>query len=124
VRVNQARRTGFSSVITRHDGATVVNLAGELDIATAADLRQALTDAVSGDEPPRVVIHLEGVDFCDSTGLSVLISALNGAEAAGGRVLLSGVRARMTRLFTMTGLTKRFEIRDTADDAVQELLGG
>ncbi|NUW36298.1 STAS domain-containing protein [Nonomuraea sp. SMC257] len=118
-----ARRAGFSWTGGRHDGVTVVALAGELDIATAGALRQAVTDALSGapDEPPLLVIDMLAVDFCDSTGLSVLVSTINGAAGAGGRAVLSGIGPRMARLLRVTGLDKRFQTYDTVDDAVQAL---
>lgn len=116
-------RQDFSSAISRHGCVNVVSLTGELDIATAQALHRALAEAVTGVREPHLVIDLEGVEFCDSTGLSVLLTAMNGAQSAGGRVVLSGVRARMARLLTMTGLSKRFEIRGTTAEAVRELLG-
>ncbi|MDR8412578.1 STAS domain-containing protein [Nonomuraea sp. 3-1Str] len=118
-----ARRAGFSWTTDRNDGVTVIALAGELDIATAGELRQAVGDAVSGgpDGPPLLVIDMLAVDFCDSTGLSVLVSAINGAAAAGGRAVLSGIGPRMARLLHVTGLDKRFQTYGTVDDAVQAL---
>ncbi|WP_162795098.1 STAS domain-containing protein [Nonomuraea lactucae] len=115
------RRPGFSSAISRQGGVTVVRLSGELDIATAAELRLAMIEAVSAAGPPRVVIDVEAVDFCDSTGLSLIVAAMNGAEVAGGRMVLSGVRSRMARVLAMTGLDRRFEVHGTSADAVREL---
>ena len=51
-------------------GACRLTLRGELDLATAAQLGQALADA--GDE---VLIDLRGLTFMDSTGVRELLEA-------------------------------------------------
>lgn len=61
-----------------------VRCSGEIDLATGPALRLALSRAV--DDHPFVVVDLTGVTFCDSTGLHVLLSAHQEAQAAGGRL--------------------------------------
>ncbi|WP_369243627.1 STAS domain-containing protein [Streptomyces sp. R41] len=51
----------------------VITVSGELDIDTAADLRQALAAAVTVYE--ETVIDLAGVDFCDCAGIGTLVAA-------------------------------------------------
>ena len=64
----------FDLTVTRDGGgACHVALRGELDLATAARLEQALAEA--GDE---VVLDLRGLTFMDSTGVRVLLEAAAG----------------------------------------------
>ena len=67
-----------------HDegGATRLTLRGELDLATAARLEQAL--AQSGDD---VLLDLRGLTFMDSTGVRVLLEAAESGPA-GLRIVL------------------------------------
>ena len=51
-----------------------MTLGGELEFGTAASLRSALSDLVQQD-CDRVVVDLAGVEFIDSTGLSLLVQA-------------------------------------------------
>jgi anti-sigma B factor antagonist len=60
------------------DGPTVIIVAGEVDLATAPELRGALL-ATSGD----VIVDLAQVGFMDSTGLSALISGRKHVIGAG-----------------------------------------
>jgi anti-anti-sigma factor len=112
------RRSGFSCGITLWGDAVVVSLAGELDISCAAHLRRGMVRALASMESPHVVVDLRGVGFCDSSGLSILVSAAHSAEAKGGRLELSGLQPRMTRVLSITGLNRRFRTFDTIADAV------
>jgi anti-sigma B factor antagonist len=68
----------FSVDVEFSDSAATARLAGELDIATAEMLKQALAsiELKAGD---RLVIDLSAVGFMDSTGLRLLITAQRNA---------------------------------------------
>ena len=60
---------------------TVLSVSGDLDIATAADLRAQVEDALKSG-PPRLYLDLSTADFIDSTGCRELArSAKHGASA-------------------------------------------
>jgi anti-sigma B factor antagonist len=92
----------------------VLVLTGEIDLATAGDLRAA-TDRSMREPPGRVVLDFAGVTFCDSQGLSVLISLNRDVTAAGGRLVLANVGDFMGRLLEITGLRAAFEVADGAN---------
>lgn len=60
------------------------------------------------------------LDFCDSTGLNVLLGARLKAEAAGGGVHLAGMRPAVSRVFEITGADAVFTVHATLDDALKE----
>jgi anti-anti-sigma factor len=64
------------------DGSVVVDVHDEVDLFTAGDLRQVLTDAAAL-RPERIVVDLGHVTFIDSTGLSALIGGRSDAHALG-----------------------------------------
>ncbi|TDE54718.1 anti-sigma factor antagonist [Nonomuraea mesophila] len=105
-------RTGFTCVVTQRDGAAVLTVTGDLDMTSAAEFRRGLLQAMSRRTPPFIIADLREVGFCDSSGLGALISAANTTEAAGGRLVLSGVQSRLARLLKVTGLDKRFQFSD------------
>lgn len=109
-----ADRAGFSWIVTQRSGAAVLSPVGDLDLFTINEFRDGLTEAMSCLRPPCVVVDLQEVPFCDSSGLNTLIWAANTVEAAGGTLRLSGVRPRMVRLLHMTGLDRRFSLCGTA----------
>ena len=76
-----------------------VVVAGEIDLRTSPELREALADA-STVEGSELVIDLTGVTFIDSSGISELLRASN----AGHRLTLRHPAASVRRLFALAGL--------------------
>lgn len=110
--MGSAERTGFSWIVTQRDDAAVLSAVGDLDLASMEEFRSGIGQAMSGLRPPYVDVDLQRVYFCDSSGLNTLIWAANTVEAAGGRLRLSGLQPRVTRLLRLTGLDRRFSLRD------------
>jgi anti-sigma B factor antagonist len=65
-----------------------------------------------------VVLHLEQVEFVDSSGLGALVRLMQSARAKGGDVKLSAVPARILKTLQMTGLLSQFETYDTIEEAI------
>ncbi|WP_329376532.1 STAS domain-containing protein [Streptomyces sp. NBC_01351] len=98
------------TVEVRHvRGATVLRLGGELDHDTAEPLREAL-EAVSVEGGGRLLVDFTDVDFCDSTGLNVLLRGRLTAEQAGARIELVGLRRPVERMFRITGADEIFPV--------------
>lgn len=94
-------------------GVVVVHVAGELDLATASVLEEALS---SRPESQRVVIDLGACSFLDSSGVRVLVTATRSLEESGGRLDLvvtedSGVARvlEITRIDTLVGVHTSLE---------------
>ena len=98
-------------------GWAVVSVYGELDVATAPDLKERLVDLVN-EGRSRIVLDLGGVDFLDSTGLGMIVSALKRARTHGGDLRLVCTESRIARLFEITGLDKALPLLPTVDAAV------
>jgi anti-anti-sigma factor len=82
----------------------VVTLAGELDIASAPALEEALAAGANGG---RVVLDLRGLEFMDSTGLrSILIAAKTADERDISFALVQGPPA-VHRVFEITQTAER-----------------
>ena len=106
--------TAHLTVEEQRTGTDVVlRLAGEIDMATAGELRAATTNSMST-RPARVVLDFAGVTFCDSQGLSTLISLNRDITAAGCTLVLSNVGDFMGRLLEITGLRAAFTVEDTS----------
>lgn len=98
--------------ITRRETPTgpVLRVAGELDYAQAAVLREQVDGLVlSADQC--LVIDLSGLEFCDSTGITALLAARQHAQAAGAGIVLAGVPANTLRVLAIVGLDQVFTIR-------------
>jgi anti-sigma B factor antagonist len=100
-------------------GCIIVTPAGELDIATAPQLRECLLGLLPGH--PALVVDLDQVSFCDAAGLGVLVGAANRARANGASVHLVCTRPGIRRLFDITGLARRLPLARTFDDVLAAL---
>ncbi|MEV5320558.1 STAS domain-containing protein [Streptomyces sp. NPDC052687] len=112
--------TDHNLTVTHDDhpsGATVLAVAGELDHHTARTLTFALDEApfTAG---ARLVIDLSALTYCDSTGITVFVSAYQRAQAAGCSLTLAGVRHDLMRVFRIVGLDQLFTFQPTIEDAV------
>ena len=87
-------QSGRLLVEVRQEGTSaVVTPAGELDHHTADLLREPLEDCLAKGYS-RLVVDCSRLEFCDSTGLNVLLGARLKAEAAGWRGASGGHAAR------------------------------
>src|SRR5258707_398116 len=84
------------------NGPSISSHDSDLYDAAADSLSDAFATAVRG-SAPRVLVDCEGLDFCDSTGLNVLLRARLAATEAGIAVELTGLHAAVARLFEITG---------------------
>jgi len=96
---------------------TVVEVGGEIDVATAPRLREQLISLVAAGHH-HICVSLEAVDFIDSTGLGVLISGLKRVRTHGGGFALVCTEPRIMKVFEITGLLAVFDVHGTIDDAV------
>ncbi|MFD9849102.1 STAS domain-containing protein [Streptomyces parvus] len=95
---------------------TVMQLTGELDHHTTPQVRNTLPGLALG-PGQQLVIDLQGITFCDSTGITALIAARNFALAANATIALVAVPERLARIFRMVGLDQVFPTHPTAQDA-------
>src|SRR3954451_11689837 len=95
---------------------TVLVLRGDLDIATAPQLREALVAVIDGDA--RIVVDLEAVGFLDSVGLGILVSGLKRARAGGGDLELVCTSRSVLKPLEITGLDKVFTIHAAREAAL------
>ncbi len=96
---------------------TVVEVAGEIDVYTAPQLRERLINLVESGAR-QVVVDLGRVEFLDSTGLGVLVGALKRLRSAGGELTLVCAQERLLKIFRITGLDRVFTLYDSVDAAV------
>ncbi|MBO0708811.1 MAG: STAS domain-containing protein [Candidatus Dormibacteraeota bacterium] len=99
------------------EGHAVVELRGELDISSAASLRERLLDILA-DHAHSLVLDLSRLVFIDSTGLSVLVAAERRAQELGGTLSLVGPQKIVARVLRVTSLDKHFPIFPTVGEAI------
>lgn len=103
----------------REDGHVVIDVAGEIDVYTAPQLRDTLTELVAGGDH-HLVVDLERVAFLDSTGLGVLVGGLKKVRSHDGSLQLVCTREPLLKVFRITGLGKVFTLRGSLEAALGE----
>lgn len=89
---------------------TIVALAGEIDLYTAPRLQSELAAAIAAGDPARLIVDMSGVEFCDSTGMNVLLAAHRRAREQGGDLELTGPRPAVRKILQVTGLETVFTV--------------
>ncbi|RDJ93123.1 STAS domain-containing protein [Lacticaseibacillus rhamnosus] len=89
--------------------AVVLHVAGEVDVFTAPQLREALVGAI--EEGSRdVIVDLQGVDFLDSTGLGVLVAGLKRVRQYGGDLSLVCTREHILKILDITEMPETIDV--------------
>ena len=91
--------------------AASVGVSGEVDLATARRLDEALHEALG--YARLVVLDLRGMSFMDSTGLRVILDTVAQARTKRAHIVLTGASAQVERLIDMTGTRGHLEVLDT-----------
>jgi anti-anti-sigma factor len=90
------------------DGSVVVDIRGEIDSATADQLRTVLLDTISSTRPARLVVDMLHVTFVDSTGIGALASGHNAAKSMGVRFAVVNPAPFVEHQLRMLGLMDAF----------------
>ena len=100
----------FQTRTERLTGATIVTFTGDLDIASEADAAASLKAAIDG--AGMLVADLRELDFLDSTGVRVLLTAEAHAREHGVRFGVARGDGMVRRLFEVTRIDQRFPVVD------------
>jgi anti-sigma B factor antagonist len=99
------------------DGATVLVLEGELDLAATPILRARLDEATSG----ALVLDFRRATFIDSAVLKELLRARSELAARDVRLVLAGVPPPIRRLLDLTRTSELFEHAPDVETALKQL---
>jgi anti-sigma B factor antagonist len=106
--------------LTLNGGASpprVVQVHGDIDLASAARLRDQLTELLHR-HTPHLVIDLSEITFCDAGGLTALLATARRAELLGGELVLASPTPHLQKLLRLTGLDTVFCTYPTVPAAV------
>ena len=87
-------------VVTAAPPEAMITLEGELDIASAPDLRSAVGQALLRQES-QLVLDVAGLTFLDSAGLCGLLHCFELADDAGGTLTIAGRSPGLERLLRL-----------------------
>ncbi|SBU96671.1 anti-sigma B factor antagonist [Streptomyces sp. MnatMP-M77] len=112
-----------SLTLTTHHhpaGVWVLTVSGELDHHTSPRFREALNEITLSTDTG-LVLELSGLTYCDSTGITVLVTAYQRAQASGTELNVAGASPHLLRLFGVVGLDQVFTLQLTTEHAIAAL---
>lgn len=104
--------------VEERTNANVLAVSGDLDVATAPQVRTELVRLLT-DDAIRLVVDLTRVDFIDSFGLGVLVGGLKRAKTTGTDLVLVVTEPRVLKVFEVTGLDRVFDLAATVDEGLE-----
>jgi anti-sigma B factor antagonist len=93
---------GFSVSVAELPGGAVATLLGELDLASAPALREALDEAIA--YRGEVEVDMRGCGFVDSMGIATIVSAARRLSETGKALKVKGAQERVSKIFELAGL--------------------
>ena len=97
-------------------GLPIVTPPAEIDAANAEAFGAVLIDA-SRDQAT-IIVDMTYTEFCDSSGVTALASAVRRARAAGGEVRLVVGSPAVRRVLAVTGMDSVFAMFDRLHEAI------
>ena len=110
MRVDVEKQDGCAVLITPH---------GDVDLAGAPWLREALSDALA-EGCVNLLMDLRSVTFIDSTGLGVLVGAGKKAYGLGGSMRIVCDNPRISKLLALTGISRSLPVLATFEEATAD----
>lgn len=107
----------FTATSEAQAGAMIVRAVGDVDLASAPVLRSAIEDAWVPPQP--LIVDATQVAFIDSTGLGVLVAAVQRTRSEGGQVAIAVTADRVRKVLTITGLDAFVAVHPTVAEALR-----
>jgi anti-sigma B factor antagonist len=95
----------------------VLQLEGEIDLHISPEVAESLRPMVAK-KPQVLVVDLAKVTYLDSSGLAVLIEAMQKVQEYGGKFALANVQESVKHIFEIARLDQVFQIFDHVDTAL------
>ena len=105
------------SRVETHDGVVVVRVEGDVDVSHTLALRDTLAGAM-GDGRAKVLLDLGGVEFIDSAGVGLLVTAHRRAQGARGAFVLADVTPTVARVLELTRTDRVLRVLPSVEDGV------
>jgi anti-sigma B factor antagonist len=101
---------------------TLLDVAGELDIATAPELRDRLTTVVERGATG-IVVDLRDVTFMDSVAMAAILHARTQLGDKGRMAVVLGAESYTRLVFEIAGLPRCLALFEARDEAVAHVSG-
>jgi len=102
------------------DGMKVLDVAGEIDVYTAPQFKDAVNSIID-DGQKHLIIDMGAITYMDSSGFGALLSATRRLRPQGGTINLVKCNTSIDRILRITRLNTVFAVYDSLDDAISAI---
>ena len=103
--------------MTETERPNVFPLEGEIDLHVSPGISASLKSKIA-EKPKQLVVDLSRVSYIDSSGLAVLIEAMQNVAGYGGKFALAGLQESVRPIFEIARLDQVFRIYPDVDSAL------
>src|SRR3954468_17372731 len=98
--------------------SSVFSPEGAIDLHVSPELRASLRSIIDDEKPKRLVVDLSHVPYIDSSGIAVLIGAMQSLELEGGVFRLAGAQEGVRMILESAKLDQYFHLFPNVEAAV------
>lgn len=99
-------------------GCTILDLSGDIDLASSPVMRKALLGEIKEKRTPKVFLNLKNVRYIDSSGIASLVEGLKASRDLRSRLILYGLNKTVREVMQLSRLQKIFEIYEDEEQAL------
>ena len=94
--------------VASDDAGALITVRGEIDMATAPQLRDVLDELIEGGSQ-RIVLDCRALGFLDSSGIGVLVAARN-RLGDDGEIVLDSPPSHVRKVLEITGVASHLSV--------------
>lgn len=98
----------------------IIKISGEVDIYNCNNLKQMFMSKVESGFK-KFIFNMEELTYIDSSGIGILIFIKTTVSKNGGKMVVSGVKDSVNKIFELTKLSSFFTIADELQDGIDIL---
>jgi anti-sigma B factor antagonist len=113
----------MQSVVREIGGVTILEIRGRITVGEGNLIIREFIQNQVGKGGKKIVFHLAGVDYIDSSGIGELVRTFSTLQREGGKLKLASVSPRVMEMLKATSLQAVFDIHKDEEGAVRSFGG-
>ncbi|MDP8248028.1 MAG: STAS domain-containing protein [Candidatus Tritonobacter lacicola] len=105
-------------VVREESGVGIIEASGEIDVYNSGEIKK-LVDAYIARGTSNILLDMRGVDYLDSSTISVLLVERERLTSHGGRLKLLGLQENPRKVFEIAKIDSIFDIYDNEEEALR-----
>jgi stage II sporulation protein AA (anti-sigma F factor antagonist) len=106
------------------DKILILHLFGDFDHSNSELIKNRVRKELNINNCNSLIVDFSMVDFMDSSAIGMLIGRYKDITLLGGKIAVCGIKGNLERIYTLSGLYKIIENKDTVEKAIEYINGG